>query len=302
MSKRLTSYSFSFLTRPVGSAAFALVLSVCLSAGAAFALSPAFKQGMDEYNQGEYKAAEGHLGQALSTDFDNAILHYYLANTYVHLNKKPDAIKEFRIAYALEPLKEVGKLSKVALGYLGVDEAVSEKKEEKKEVPKTPVKVSNPHLDRAVSTLNDEVSKERERTIRSAGDLASDASRRNATIMGNKKQDILDSLKYYRRGTAHQLPIPPDVLQQLDGLRSMYDQQSMGHLESATRRTTELQKTADNLQSLMSDKNAKPGVKLSPVGTNLYIRNYQGESKVSPAASPASNSATNTVTSPGASK
>lgn len=240
---------------------------------------------MEEYNQGEYKAAEGHLGQALASDFDNAVLHYYLANTYVHLNKKQDAIKEFRIAYALEPTKEVGKLSKVALGYLGVEEGESEKKEKEKEIPKTPPKPSNPHLDKAVSALNDEVKRERERSLRTAGELASDASKRNSTILGNKKQDILDGLKYYRRGTQHQLPIPPEVLQQLDGLRGIYDQQTQNHLDSANRRSAELQKTADNLQSLMTDKNAKAGAKLSPVGTNLYIRNYQDNSRAKTPAS-----------------
>lgn len=285
MCKWLTSSKSIKLTLPFCSAALVLALTIQLTTSPAYALSPALKQGMEEYNQGEYKAAEGHLGQALASDFDNAVLHYYLANTYVHLNKKQDAIKEFRIAYALEPTKEVGKLSKVALGYLGVEEGESEKKEKEKEIPKTPPKPSNPHLDRAVSTLNDEVKRERERSLRTAGELASDASRRSSTILGNKKQDILDGLKYYRRGTQHQLPIPPEVLQQLDGLRGIYDQQSQGHIESANRRSAELQKTADNLQSLMSDKNAKAGAKLSPVGTNLYIRNYQDQSNAKTPAS-----------------
>ncbi|MBK7748221.1 MAG: hypothetical protein IPP57_24740 [Candidatus Obscuribacter sp.] len=295
MCKWLTSSKSIKLTPPFCSAALALALTIQLTISPAFALSPALKQGMEEYNQGEYKAAEGHLGQALASDFDNAVLHYYLANTYVHLNKKQDAIKEFRIAYALEPNKEVGKLSKVALGYLGVEEGESEKKEKEKEIPKTPPKPSNPHLDRAVSTLNDEVKRERERSLRTAGELASDAKSRSSTILGNKKQDILDGLKYYRRGTQHQLPIPPEVLQQLDGLRGIYDQQSQGHIDSANRRSAELQKTADNLQSLMSDKNAKAGAKLSPVGTNLYIRNYQDESRAKTPASQttsAGNSAT----------
>jgi len=292
--KRLTRSKSVNLALPLCSVALALSIALGLATSASLALSPALKQGMEEYNQGEYKAAEGHLGQALASDFDNAVLHYYLANTYVHLNKKQDAIKEFRIAYALEPNKEVGKLSKVALGYLGVEEGASEKKDKEKEIPKTPPKPSNPHLDRAVSTLNDEVKQERERSMRTAGELASEASRRSSSILSNKKQDILDGLKYYRRGTQHQLPIPPDVLQQLDGLRGIYDQQSQGHIENATRRSAELQRTADNLQSLMTDKNAKSGHKLSPVGTNLYIRNYQDESRAKSAGAQAQSTSTST--------
>jgi tetratricopeptide (TPR) repeat protein len=82
-------------------------------------------EGMTEYNAGDYANASGHLGAALNTEFNNPVLHYYMASCYVHLNQKEAAIREFRIAYALQPDGDAGKLSKTALKYYRVDAAGS---------------------------------------------------------------------------------------------------------------------------------------------------------------------------------
>lgn len=39
-------------------------------------------------------------------------------------------------------------------------------------------------------------------------------------------------------------------------------------------RAQEIEKSAANLQDLLEQKNSKAGLKLNPVGTNLYVRNY----------------------------
>jgi hypothetical protein len=79
------------------------------------------KQGIDEFRTGKYQDAAGHLGAALSTDFNDPVLHYYLGSTYVRLNQRDGAVREFRIAFALNPDSEAGRLSKQALSMLGVD-------------------------------------------------------------------------------------------------------------------------------------------------------------------------------------
>jgi hypothetical protein len=81
------------------------------------------KQGIEEYQAGKYEDAAGHLGAALSTDFNDARLHYYLGNAYLHMKQRDGAIREFRIAFALEPEAQVGRYAKQALTMLGVDVA-----------------------------------------------------------------------------------------------------------------------------------------------------------------------------------
>jgi hypothetical protein len=98
-----------------------LALAVISNNGSASADSALVKQGIKEFNAGEYENAVGHLGAALSTDFNDARLHYYLGSSYVHLKQPESATREFRIAYALEPTTEVGKFAHKALVALGAE-------------------------------------------------------------------------------------------------------------------------------------------------------------------------------------
>jgi tetratricopeptide (TPR) repeat protein len=91
----------------------------------AFLLSPApagandyLDKGIKEYNAGNYYEAIGLLGEAEPTDFNNAVLHYYLANAYAKTSQKDDAIKEYKIALALEPQGQLASYCERALRVL----------------------------------------------------------------------------------------------------------------------------------------------------------------------------------------
>ena len=79
------------------------------------------EKGMLEYHHKNYDEAAGDLGTALPTEFSNPVLHYYLANCMVHLRNKEAAIREYRIAYAIQPNGPVGKYSKMCLERFGID-------------------------------------------------------------------------------------------------------------------------------------------------------------------------------------
>lgn len=255
----------------------ALAITCALSAGSllngALALSPAFKEGIEAYNQGDYKTANGKLGEALSQDFNNANLHYYMANTFVHLNQRDAAVREFRIAYALEPEKEVGKLSKMALKYMGVEmNGNAEASKPNAPTLSAPPKV-DANLQKAMSGLRSQVDKEREINDRTASEAAGMASKNGADFYSKQRKDLMDALRSLPRGRMSSLP--QETLKQLESMRSQYESMGSRHLENAASRNRELERTANNLQSLLNDKHK--GTKLSPTGTNLYIRNYQNE-------------------------
>jgi hypothetical protein len=94
------------------------VLALSLAAGAE---SASMRRGIDEYRAGNYEDAADHLSAALSTDFNDPSLHYYLGTCYVHLNQPESATREFRITYALQPDGEVGRYAKQALDKMGVE-------------------------------------------------------------------------------------------------------------------------------------------------------------------------------------
>src|SRR5271156_1136145 len=111
-----------------------LLIALAVSATSApFALAdnPYLLQGIKEYYAGDYLNAAGHFGEAESADFNDPKLHYYLANTYVHMNQRDAAVREYRIAYALEPTGEVGTLSKNALILCGAEKESAPEKNSK---------------------------------------------------------------------------------------------------------------------------------------------------------------------------
>lgn len=76
---------------------------------------------IDEYRHRQYADAANDLGAALPDEFNNPLLHYYYANCMVHLKHKESAIREYRIAYALQPIGTVGDYCKQCLDRFGID-------------------------------------------------------------------------------------------------------------------------------------------------------------------------------------
>ncbi len=85
---------------------------------------------ISEYNRGNYPNAIGLFGQAESTEFNNPILHYYLANALAKTNQKADAIKEYKVALAMAPQGQMAAYCRqglVALGEKGDDTGAAKK-------------------------------------------------------------------------------------------------------------------------------------------------------------------------------
>lgn len=100
---------------------FALSLFVLVGpcAWPAVAVNKFLQQGIDAFNHGRYTDAIGLLGAAKQTDSDNPTLHYYMASALVKLKQKNDAIREYKVAMALQPDGQIAKYCQVALQALG---------------------------------------------------------------------------------------------------------------------------------------------------------------------------------------
>lgn len=238
------------------------------------------KQGIADFNAGNYTDASGHLGAALSTDFNNSVLHYYLGNCYVHMKQRDAAIREFRIAYALDPDKDVGKYAKQALAGLNADG------------PTVATGAANPNADAAAKAAVDKLLdlKSKPGGWTPTGSLGLPVPPTGPIPVGadpNKPVQPLQPGQKVEIGRGGRLfeptptPTPPTptasnpndaARQQLEALRKLYE----GNRYVPTPKTSqEIQKTADNLRELMTQQ-SKPGSHhLVPAGTNLYIRNYQ---------------------------
>jgi len=200
-------------------------------------------QGIQDYRNGDFATAAGNLGAAMPTEFNSPILHYYMGNCCVHLKQMESAVREFRISYALDPTGQVGKFAKQALDYLDVDAQGQgmTRRAQREAAPRL-----DPAMEKALATLDRQ------------GEQGQAGGKRNAGgnlpwWMNSKKGDV-----------------PPELARYLDGLSKQYES-NQGYYR---RQPTEMQKSAENLKSLLQEKHRDGKHHLSPVGTNLYTRNY----------------------------
>jgi len=257
-------------------------LTLVASAAQAAPMSPEMKEGIAAYSRGDYRTAMGSLQGALSTEFNNATLHYYLGNCFVHMKQQESAIREFRIAYAISPEGEVGRFSKAALKIYGVDadDAGSEPKEP--EVKAKPLPKTDPAMDQAIKSLRKQTFFAKDYESRANDFLTRDAERRAQEVLQKTKSDIeRDSVYRDKRGRTTQLPVPLDSKKLLENLEKQFNNQLNARRRSNDQRTDEIQRSADNLENLLNEKRST-GTKLKPAGTNLFIRNYEHIPSVKP--------------------
>lgn len=260
--------------------AVAVLTSTIVFPLAVCAENAAMTEGIEAFKEGDFKLAESRLGCAQAAEFSNPVYHYYLANTYIKLNKKELAIQEYRISFALAPEKEVGKLSKQALISLGLES--EEKKAAKADLPKVKEPPKDLVLEHAKSSLQQQAENAKNST-RSKGERdAMEAARVQSEAIAKAQKELEDNIA---KGKGNK-----ESLKQLQQLKQYYDSQRTS-LERGNSRAQEIQKSADNLQTLLDEKKPIGTRKLSPVGTNLYVRNY-ADAYSRPAATPTSSTAT----------
>jgi len=256
-----------------------LALSASISVGKARAENAVLEQAIKDYYAGDYQTAVGHLGEAEAAEFNNAKLHYFLANSYVHLKQKDAAIREYRIAYALEPTGEVGDLSKQALVLCGVETANAGKGAPSNTTASGKRLMDDPLLKAAFARLQQTSDGIKQAASQDAQARASGVSKLSDVqeqMLRKNMQDIIDDIEHGRsRSKASSIDEVKDEAQaRSQSMQRAYDSQKNGFVNAGRRRVSAIDETASNLQLLMNEP-AKPGhMKLSPVGTNLYVRNY----------------------------
>jgi len=198
--------------------------------------SPFLKKGIEAYTAGDYNKAAGLLGAAQSAEFNNPILHYYLANTLARLNERDGAIREYRIAYALEPDGDVGRQCRLALSVYGADLLSSKN-------PKGNRKDAMPPFGKIT--------------------FSSDPVIQQAVVAMHKQVDQLTSTYNNTPAANYGSGRGMNVLRRAYGYNPASQESARSAVESA-----------NNLEKLLSNPSSHNTVKLDPAGTNLYIRKY----------------------------
>lgn len=253
--------------------------------GAAFAvpMAPEVRDGIGAYKKGDYKSAVMNFTGALNTEFNNAVVHYYLGNCFIKLNQPESAIREFRIAYALAPDAEVGKFSKEALKVFGIDSDAGSAPMDDFASPMSKPKAApkaNPALDQAINSLRKQTFFAKDNESRKNEILSRDAEKRNEERLQRAKEEAeRNSVRYGRNGRIVQTPMSNESKKMLDDLKTQFDHELNARKKNLDAHRDELQRSASNLEDLLKEQhNAKSqGPKLKPEGTNLYTRNYDAQ-------------------------
>lgn len=103
-------------------AAFGLVWGLLTTSPLESAWAGAYELGLRMYEQGNYEMAVRHFRQAAWENAGNPNAHYYLADSYLKLNRLADAQAEYQKILALAPDSQAARLSRIGLvrlrGYL----------------------------------------------------------------------------------------------------------------------------------------------------------------------------------------
>lgn len=232
------------------------------------------KQGIKAFNNGEYRKTIQLMGGALSSEFNNPVVHYYLANAYAETGKTEAAIREYRIAHALGPDTDAGKFSKLALEKLTGD-FQKEKPEPSmvKAPPVPPPSRREQELNRTLDSLDKQAS--------NAGSSHSIQSQQRADSYSRLADDVVNKTRLEMlkdmAGRTRNPRLTRDHMRQLEQLREAYNKRQANQLSSGNRKVSEIHRTSENLKNLLQDESGQKGHHLQSRGTNLYVRNY-GES------------------------
>jgi len=249
-----------------------LVVFVCVSS-AARAENKYMEQGIKEYNAGDFMSAVGHLGEAESQDFNDAKLHYYLANAFVRIKQLDAAIREYRIGYALEPDGPVGVLCKQALDLCQPDLALTGKEGK----DKAPAPILDPVLKQALDHLQTQREDLKSNQSNAAHAQATSMGRftdAQSEALKRSTQDVIDSLRGTRRSSGAIQQAQQDMAARQDLINRAYQSQKANSASAAKQRASAIEESEANLEKLLNEQPKSGSVRLAPAGTNLYIRNY----------------------------
>lgn len=302
-----------------------LLLTVLLLAFSPSSFASDFiKDGMAEYAAGNYAEASGHFAGALSTEFNNATLHYYLGSCYAHMKQKETAVREFRIAYALEPEKLVGRFAKQALELYGYDSGGPMEKRTDPLAGSGPgplgqgvtgvgplpgvaggtpaISAGGPPLPGGQPNMVTDAPKMKSLLEKQAEELAilrgeqsrlagEEAAKHGDELVRKRTNDLLDANRYTTRwGRIVQPRLSGDDSKSIDNLKKLYESQKSSYIENGARQSIEIQNTANSLREQMNEQQRAGKVHLSPNGTNLYVRTYETTPAQPPAQSPVKSS------------
>ena len=245
-------------------------------------------RGEEAYAQGDFKQALSLFDKVLSQQADNAVALYYRANTLTKLGLNTQALLDYEQAYKLAPSQTMRDYCLTAISSLQNNSGLpvlsqtSSSSHINKRGPKSFA------LSRSLDQIQLETALDRVRIVDTGELVAQDFTLKQQLKVAEMQRETERNLQqmrdafYYdqfgnKQTTYSALQIQryqQERQQEQEALAQSIKQNVQNQTLSSQRRAALTQQSANNLESQLAGGSLPDGVKLDPLGTNLYVRNY----------------------------
>lgn len=245
---------------------------------AAFCAS-AFDEGINCFRNRQFRAASGFFEQAIKQQPSNPQAYFWLGRTLEQLKDREGAKTMYEACYQLNPFCQQGMQAKKALLDLADSTARTQHPIDSPEIVHHTVRTIQRQADDLKQIKINHGNAHAQYRMR----LGAYEAARIGYEMQQEIEDINQQMRYYSRRNRG-MPLYYDVtgIQELSNraqINANYQVtdsrvQARRYQQEALYQAAELQNSANNLTSLLSETK-KPGEpKLRALGTNLFVRNY----------------------------
>ncbi|HEY9869248.1 MAG TPA: tetratricopeptide repeat protein [Candidatus Obscuribacterales bacterium] len=281
---------------------------------AAWAADP-LQDGLRLYASGRYRDAVVVMSRAALAYPASPVVHYHLANALVKAGMHEQAMQEYQLSYRLDPYSSVAGYCRMALKAYGVPEPEASQGHARLPVPAgwRNGPAGDAFVIRAKTTIRRQAEFEKSKHRSTGEALAALAFRHAETDLQKIRQEMNEQLQRAleppvmtlptgRGVISIQMPFNPEIAKaRADAIRREAQEQERQVRQFADMRASQyrrwskereyaLEEVVANLESQLDEPVGRSGVKLQPIGTDLYVRyyGYQRYSKEMPDTQPAS--------------
>ncbi len=253
----------------------------------AWAQADSLSYGKIEYARGDYQKALSYFDKTVSQQPNNATALYYRANTLIKLGLRTQALLDYQKAYQFADSPLMQDYCQTALSSLASNTGISAL--HNNSIPNQSIDQSKRlQISQSLGTIQLQSALDKVRIVDTSELLAQDYTMKQQIKLAEMHreteknlQDMRDASYYDQYGTKRQVYSSLQVQQygeqrqqQEEALAQTIQKSVQGQTTLAQRRAQLTQQSAQNLESQLVGTSSPDGIKLDPLGTNLYVRNY----------------------------
>jgi hypothetical protein len=266
---------------------FALLLTIAFNQNA-MAMGPHGSAELDQANRsyviGDFERGVQYADLHLRKLPKDGAAHYLKANCLMKLGRLAEAQREYALVTKLAPDSVISDYSKTAIK--GIDALPPDQRNlltSSANGSKAGKSASNKVPPGTVELIRFQAARAKEHAL-SAGDAASRDEKLKADNQGRSQREAVERLSQSGGARGDHPPLSAAELQAMreraahnaEILKQIGDAKAARHEQESRAKSEELQRQAEDLERQLTDENYNKNrdIKLNPVGTNLYVRNY----------------------------